>query len=187
MPVYDVAETYSIRIDASPERVWTQLLNADFAGLPVARRLMALRSFGRRKPPESEPHTLATLTSGGGKGGFVELARMPGEEIVLGIIGRFWRPDAPVLRDWKAAEFVAMSPPGQAKAAWNFYLQSDAGATILSTETRVQCCGQAARIKFRLYWALIGFFSGWIRKEILKMVKRNCEGAAGLTHNTGQL
>jgi hypothetical protein len=186
MPVYDVAEAYSVRIAASPERVWNELLNADFTGLPVARRLMALRSFGRRKPPAGEPHTLATLTSGG-KGGFIELARVPGEEIVLGVIGRFWRPDAPVLRDWKAAEFVAMSAPGQAKAAWNFSLRANAGATILSTETRVQCCGQAARIKFRLYWALIGFFSGWIRKEMLKMVRRNCESAAGLTHNTEPL
>jgi hypothetical protein len=152
-------------------------MSADFSQMPISRRLMALRTFGRRKPPAGEPRTLATLGARGA-GGFYELARVPEEEIVLAIIGRFWRPDAPVLRDWKPEEFSALSPPGMAKAGWIFYLTEADGATVLSTETRVQCCGRAARIKFHLYWTLIGFFSGWIRKEMLQMVKSNSESPA---------
>ena len=177
MPEYDVAAAYSIRIAATRPRVWNELMNADFMSLPVARRLMALRTFGRRKPASKSPQTLATIGAAGA-GGFLEIARVPEEEIVLAIIGRFWRPDAPVLRDWKPEEFSTLSPPGMAKACWNFYLTEADGVTVLSTETRVQCCGRAARIKFRLYWTLIGFFSGWIRKEMLQMVKRNSESPA---------
>ena len=91
------------------------------------------------------------------------------------MVGKFWRLDAPVLRDWKPEEFAALTPPGQAKATWNFYLQEANDGTLLSTETRVQCMGRATRIKFSCYWMLIGFFSGWIRKEMLQMVKRSSE------------
>jgi hypothetical protein len=174
MPQYDVKAAYTMRIAASPQRVWDEIMNADFSQLPVARRLMALRTFGRRKPPAGEPRTLGTMGSRGA-GGFIELARIPQQEIVLAIIGRFWRPDAPVLRDWKPEEFSSLSPQGMAKAGWNFYLTPADGGTDLTTETRVQCFGQDTRIKFRMYWTLIGFFSGWIRKEMLRMIKKNCE------------
>jgi hypothetical protein len=174
MPRYDVKAAYSIRIAAPPHRVWDEIMNADLSSLPVARRLMALRTLGRRKPPSGQPRTLESMGARGA-GGFLEVAHVPEQEIVLAIVGRFWRPDAPVLRDWKPEEFSTLSPQGMAKAVWNFYLAPTEGATELSTETRVQCFGQSTRFKFRLYWTLIGFFSGWIRKEMLQMIKHNSE------------
>ncbi len=182
MPQYDVKAAYSMHIEASPQRVWEEIMKADFSSLPVARRLMALRTFGRRKPRTGQPRTLGSL--GGsmgarGAGGFLEVARVPEQEIVLAIVGRFWRPDAPVLRDWKPEEFSILSPRDMAKAVWNFYLVPTEDATELSTETRVQCFGQSTRFKFKLYWTLIGFFSGWIRKEMLRMIKRNSEQPLG--------
>jgi hypothetical protein len=174
MPRYDVKAAYSMRIAAPPQRVWDEIMNANFSNLPVARRLMALRTFGRRKPATGQPRTLGSMGARGA-GGFLEIARVPEQEIVLAIIGRFWRPDAPMLRDWKAEEFSTIAPQGMAKAGWNFYLVPTEGATELSTETRVQCFGRSTGIKFRLYWTLIGFFSGWIRKEMLEMIKRSSE------------
>ncbi len=174
MPAYDVKAAYSICIAATPQRVWEELLNADFTSMPIARRLMRLRTLGRRKPASNAPRTLATMGSGGA-GGFLELSRVAEQEIVLAIVGKFWLPHAPVLRDWKPEEFAALAPYGSAKAAWNFYLTAEASTTRLSTETRVLCYGRATRMQFRLYWFVIGFFSGWIRKEMLEAVKRNCE------------
>ncbi len=181
MPAYDVRAAYSILIAATPQRVWEELLNADFHSMLITRRLMRLRSLGHRKPTAGRPSTLATMGSGGA-GGFLEISRVPEQEIVLAIAGRFWLPHAPVLRDWKAEEFPALAPYGAAKAAWNFYLTAEGNKasgieTRLSTETRVLCFGRSARMQFRLYWFLISFFSGWIRKEMLEMVKRKCEGA----------
>lgn len=183
MPQYDVKAAYSMRINAPQQRVWNEIMNADFSNLPVARRLMALRTFGRRKPAAGQPRTLESMGSRGA-GGFQEIARVQEQEIVLAIVGRFWRPDAPVLRDWKAEEFSTLMPQGMAKAGWNFYLLPilTEGATQLSTETRVQCFGQSTRVKFRAYWAMIGFFSGWIRKEMLEMVKRNSEQPLSSSH-----
>ncbi len=173
MPAYDLKAAYSVRIAAPRERVWDELLKADLTNLPLARRLMTLRSLGRRKAPSGRPTTLASMGRSGG--GFQEIACLPEQEIVQGIIGRFWCPDAPLLRGWNPADFMTLAPHGQAKAAWNFHLETSADGTILSTETRVQCWGLWARIVFRTYWALIGFFSGLIRKEMLQMVKRDSE------------
>ena len=175
MPAYDVRAAYSILIAATPQRVWEELLNADFNSLPITRRLMRLRSLGRRKPATGQPVPWRPWVPAV-SGGFLEIGRVPEQEIVGAIAGRFWLPHAPVLRDWKAEEFPALAPHGAAKAAWNFYLTAEGNKTRLSTETRVLCFGRAARIQFRLYWFLIGFFSGWIRKEMLEMVKRKCEG-----------
>lgn len=174
MPAYDVKAAYSMPIAATPQRIWQECMNADFSQLPLARTLMSIRTLGRKKPPGGEPRTLETMGASG-SGGFFEVARIPEQEIVLAIIGKFWRPDAPVLRDWKPEDFSSLAPEGKAKATWNFFLTPQGEQTILSTETRILCYGGAARMKFRAYWTLIGFFSGLIRKEMLAMIKRNSE------------
>jgi hypothetical protein len=171
MPTFDVAEEHEIMIAAPSSRVWSELLRADFSRLPVVRRLTRLRSLGRRTEPQPQMPTLQAMT----RGGFLELARLPEEEIVFGIIGRFWRPVATVQRGWRPNEFAVLTPAGSAKAVWNFALKEQNGSTLLTTITRVQCFGKGAKFKFRLYWMLIGFFSGWIRKMMLRAIKLESE------------
>ena len=175
MPAYDVKATYSIHVAAGPARVWQEAMNVDFSQMPLARRLIALRTLGRRKQHAAgKPLTLATMADTDA-GGFKEIGRIPQQEIVLAIIGKFWRPDAPILRDWNPEEFATLAPAGYGKAAWNFRLLPDGDQTIVSTETRVLCHGRLESILFRCYWTLISFFSGLIRKEMLQMIKRNSE------------
>ncbi|MGH9649109.1 MAG: hypothetical protein ACRD3I_01435, partial [Terriglobales bacterium] len=65
---------------------------------------------------------------------------------------------------------------GYAKAMWNFTVErAEEGVTRLATETRVVTYGSSARRKFRAYWLVVGPFSGLIRKEMLRLVKRNAE------------
>jgi hypothetical protein len=62
------------------------------------------------------------------------------------------------------------------KAAWNLrVVDSRPGLSLLTTETRVQCFGFAARRRFRLYWAFVGPFSGLLRRSLLGGVKRGAE------------
>ncbi len=75
-----------------------------------------------------------------------------------------------------ADDFAEFSRPGYAKVAWNFKLRADSTeSTVLSTETRIKCFDSAAFWKFRLYWSLVGPFSGLIRKAILEQVKTKAE------------
>jgi hypothetical protein len=106
----------------------------------------------------------------------VILAEVPNDELVIGVAGKFWRPDGGRCVKLTADDFLGFSRLGYTKAAWDFKLRAEAPkSTVLSTETRVKCFGRAALWKFRLYWSLVAPFSGIIRKAILKQVKVEAE------------
>jgi len=103
------------------------------------------------------------------------LATVPEQEVLLGIAGRFWRPDGGIVPSLTPEEFWTFHRDGYAKAVWNFSLAPANDDTLLSTETRVQTFGRAATAKFRFYWLLVGPFSGLMRKAMLREVKRIAE------------
>ena len=108
--------------------------------------------------------------------GFTQLAEVPGEELVFGLAGRFWRLDGGLERLGGPDEFRAFAKDGCVKAAWNLrVVDSRPGESLLTTETRVHCFGGAARRKFRSYWAFVGPFSGLLRRSLLASVKRTAE------------
>jgi hypothetical protein len=103
---------------------------------------------------------------------------IPQREIVLGIAGRFWRPDGGIVRGLTPAEFGDFHREGHARAVWNFSLAPADGGTQLGTETRVQAFGRSATMKFRMYWIFVRPFSGMIRNAMLNQVKRIAEQPA---------
>jgi hypothetical protein len=94
--------------------------------------------------------------------------------MVLGLTGKFWKINGD-LRQINSENFQEFNEKGFAKAAWNFSLDEAGGATLLKTETRVQCLDEKSRKDFGFYWTLIQPFSGWIRKEMLKTIKKHAE------------
>ena len=173
MPTHDFAARYETRISAPPAVVYQCLLTADFNRVWIVRLLMSLRT-GRRVRARGAPTDLRERLEGTG---FVMLSEVHNQEIVIGVTGRFWRRDGGRYLDLEPADFARFSRAGYAKAVWNFLLQPAADGTVLSTETRIQCLGRGARWKFRLYWTVVGPFSGMIRRAILGQVKRAAESA----------
>ena len=108
--------------------------------------------------------------------GFTLLGEQPGEELVLGTVGRFWHGGGET-RPISPARFREPTPPGTAKAAWSFAVDRRPGGTELRTETRVLCADAAARRRFRAYWLLIRPFSGLIRREMLAAVRSAAESS----------
>ncbi len=176
-PHPDASELHQIRIAATPEDVLRALRTTDLGDSSVVRALVALRSLPHRifaggKQRAARRITLQTLIDAG----FGRLAEAP-DEIVLGVIGRFWRPAGNV-EPFSREAFSAPVREGMARAVWNFRVASACdGETILSTETRVTCGDATSRIKFRLYWTLIRPFSGLIRVVMLKAVRRAAESS----------
>jgi hypothetical protein len=118
--------------------------------------------------------TLDTLL----EGGFVILGEEPGRELVMGVVGKFWRPASGIERI-EAEDFESFDRPGFAKGALNFAVgERGESRTLLTTETRVLCTDASARRKFRLYWRAIGPFSGVIRHLMLREVRRDAEAAS---------
>jgi hypothetical protein len=171
LPDYQVSASYSTTIRASVESTYASLAKADFANLPIFRVLMTLRGY---RPGNTAPNSSATKPNRR-FGSFLELAVVPEEEVVLGIAGRFWRPDGGIVRDLTIEEFLRFRREGYAKGVWNFHISLASEGTRLSTETRVQTFGRPAALKFRAYWLLIGPFSGLIRWAMLREVKRIAE------------
>lgn len=167
LPVCDVHARYQALFPAPPERVHPLILDLDWSRSPLVRWLVLLRGLGSAK-------IKLTQTNPPGSG-FTLLGEEPGRELVVGMVGRFWLPTAEVCRV-SPDEFVGFARPGYAKMAMNFLTEPmPGGACLLSTETRVMCLGPRARRYFRLYWSLIGPFSGLIRKEALRLVRRQLE------------
>ena len=178
LPHYDVNEIHAVNIGAPPERVYGALLSYRISRGPILRFLFGLRSLpflftarGRAalRARQAEPPFVEMLQRGSG---FVKVAEAPNEELVVGLVGKFWQltPEEVKLADGDA--FLRFNDPAYAKAAMNFHLAPNANGTTLSTETRVRVPNPASLRRFRFYWALIGLFSGLIRLEMLWGIKR---------------
>ena len=184
LPHADFAAAREICIEAPAAVVYERLLATDFYTSWIVRLLMSLRT-GRRI--RQQPRPAGDLRQRFERTGFAVLAERPNEEVVIGVAGKFWRPDGGRHLNLRADDFLEFSRPGEAKAAWNFRLKpGKLQGTVLSTETRIACFGRAARWKFGCYWALIAPFSSVIRKAILRRVKAEAELAVGRKQDMGR-
>jgi hypothetical protein len=195
MPTFDVVERHSTLVRASPERVYAALRATDLGGSLVPVTLMALR----RLPAaiitlvRSPRRMLAELRKGRTsrarrreglrladfeRAGFRIVAERAPEELVIGLLGRFWTPRGGLCAMVSLDDFRTGPPEGLALAGWNFTVRSErAGLTMLATETRVWCSANA-RARFRAYWLIVRPGSGLIRRAMLRSIRREAESAA---------
>jgi len=143
------------------------------------RVLMGLRmvpawtaiALRRRRPAKKQP---AGEQRSVGAANFTLIAETPGEEFVLGIMGRFWTPTGGVVRA-TADRFWLPPPAGLAQAVWNFRVTPGVSGTELSTETRVRCADPATRQQFLRYWRVIRLGSDLIRGSMLRRIRNTAE------------
>lgn len=165
IPDFMVSKRHAVKIHAPLNSVYFSLLGVNFRDSRVIRWLFRLRGI---------PGNALTL-SGYGEAGFIPLARIEKQEVLFGLVGRFWTY-APELLFMNPETFRRFQQEGYAKAVINFSFHRLAGdLTRVETETRVHCTDQASRNRFRLYWFFISPFSAWIRQEMLRLIKRASE------------
>lgn len=175
MPRWDFVERHETVVRAPPERVWMAMRTMDLSRSPIVRVLFGLRSLPALFSRKRRERALGATFDGLLRSGFVLLAEKPREEVVLGLVGRFWRPTGNLVRV-DPSEFRTFGRPGMTVAAWNFTLAPDSsGGVRLATETRVRCTDAASRRAFGRYWAVVGPFSGLIRAEMLRAIRRAAE------------
>jgi hypothetical protein len=170
LPVYEFSERHRVAIAAPAERIDEAVRTVSLAEIPIARALWFLRRLGRRYGDVRRPFVDGALERS------VVLDDVPGEGVVLGLTGQFWRIQGgdrgqrPRTRE----EFLAYDRPDACKAVIDFRV----GSSLLSTETRVHVPDPVARRKFRRYWLVIRPFSGMIRILFLRAARRRAEAAA---------
>jgi hypothetical protein len=164
IPRYHFSEKHSAMTGADAHSLYRSVVALDLSRSAVVRLLY----FLRRMPRTSL--TLAGMTSVG----FKVLGSEEDRELVIGVIGRFWKP-VPLLLDVPPASFSSFDEKGYAKAALNYLIEETGSGCRLSTETRIYCTSAGALAGFAAYWALIRPFSGLIRRAMLREILRNAE------------
>lgn len=164
LPQYTHRTQHTILIKASREKIVPLIDELDLSGSAVIRFLFWLRGM----PPRM------LNKAGLNREKFIELEKTD-HELVLGLIGQFWKPSGN-LQHFKPQDFLTFHQPGFVKAAWNFRLiERSADTFTLETETRIYCTDEWSRRKFARYWFFIRPFSGWVRKEMLRTIKNKAE------------
>ena len=177
LPEFDVSKRHAISVPAPAPRVYSELLRYDFGESFVTSLLMGLRGYGFRGKRTGQAE-VSSLSEQLERFAFTLLEEKPGEELVFGLVGKFWRPDGG-LRRLSREEFAAFREPGFAKAAWNLRVEPGRGtASELSTETRVLCLDERARRKFLVYWRVVEPFSSLIRRSLLRGISRAATSSA---------
>jgi hypothetical protein len=152
LPSYEFGARHEVPVDASPALADRALREVTYKEVPLVRGLLFARGLGARRGADA---VLATMVPRA-----TVLEDVPGEGIVLGLSGRFWR-----LRGHSA------EPP--ATAVIDFRVRPGS----LTTETRVHVPDPVSRRKFARYWRVVRPFSGLIRVLLLRAAKRRAESA----------
>lgn len=188
MPVYDVVERHHTMVRAAPRTVFAAIRAFDLSESLLTRALLFARALPEvlvallRSPrtalAEPRARRAELRFADFERAGFRVIAERAPQELVIGVLGKFWRLRSDLRPDVSAADFAAGPPQGYALAGWNFtVVPQHEGMTELRTETRVRCAADV-RKKFRAYWLLIKPGSSLIRWEILRAVRRAAEARA---------
>src|SRR5687767_11406395 len=119
LPDYRHNEVHETVIAASPEAVMRAVKDMTAREVPLARTLFGIRELPARLlgRPRLDRDADRPILDVAISGGFVLLSDEPAE-IILGVVGKFWRPaGADFVRLASPEDFLASSPEGYAKAA----------------------------------------------------------------------
>ena len=169
LPSYDISDGVAVVVDADVPRTWDALMGVDLIELGRQRPLIGMLGALRALPelvgqlvhgePPSRPPERITLRDMSAlpreQGGWVLLSERPGEEIALGLVGKFWKPVIEYAQV-PAEDFAAFSEPGFAKTVYALSLKplDDDAGTLLSAVMRTATTDESARRWFRRYWSL---------------------------------
>lgn len=174
MPRFDFIERHEIDVEAPASVAYRAARSFDMVRSAVVLALMAVRGIPHLLSGKFQPArhlTIETLL----ENGFSLIREEPGVEIVIGVVGKFWRPDSGVLRI-TGDQFIDFDEAGYAKALWNFRVDPDgSGRSKVTTETRIACTDGSSRRKFGAYWMVVGPFSALIRRLMLRQIRRAAE------------
>lgn len=178
MPAYDVVERHHVRVAAPAGITFAAAQEMDLLGSPIVRALVRTREAILGAAPDERPRPAGLLAETQALGWGV-LAEIPGHEVVVGAVTRPWEASV-TFRALPPEAFAAFREPGYVKIAWT--LRADPlgpTASVFRTETRAIATDDAARARFRRYWALASPGIVLIRWVSLPPLRRDAERRAG--------
>jgi hypothetical protein len=163
-------EHHSIVVGAEPRAALAAIGAVRLRDVPIVGALFTLRGIPHRAD--------ATLLEFFGTSPFLILEEEPGRELVFGVVGPFWqlrRGRLPPRIPATPAEFRAALAEGRMAAVGNFRVEPTEDGSRLWTETWGWVPGSVEATAFTAYWMLVGPFSAWIRRLLLRAGRRGAE------------
>jgi hypothetical protein len=190
LPVFDVSDEVAVVVEADAATTWQTLMNTDLIQVGQRRPLVGVLGALRALPEiashllhgESPPGAPDRLTLRGtteipaDRGGWILLGERPGEEIALGMVGRFWRPVIEYAHT-TPDRFTAFDVPGYAKTVYALGVRPiDRDRTLVRAVMRTATTDAAARRWFRRYWMLgVGPGAHALVNGLLDVVREDAE------------
>ncbi|WP_158888114.1 hypothetical protein [Amycolatopsis anabasis] len=152
-------------VDAAPDEVYAAAHALDLA--QIRRPLFdVLRRLCVRACPA--PLTLDELET---RSPWTVLGELPGEEIVFGVAGQFWRPGG----DWRRLEprdFADFAEPGYGKLVVSLSVRPyGRRRSLVTVDVRVLLDDPASWVRFRRIWPLAGPLIGRFQAALLCAVE----------------
>jgi hypothetical protein len=197
LPAYDVSDAVATVVNADVNTTWQALMEADLIEVGRSRPLVGVLGAIRVLPdivshmlhgelPSRPPQHLRlrdTATIPPDEGGWVLLGERPGDEIALGLVGKFWRP---VIEFAKvpADRFRDFAEPGYAKTIYSLSVRTlDERSTLLSGVMRTATTDDHARRWFRRYWTYgVGSGAHILVNGLLEVTREIAEARAGVAN-----
>ena len=176
MPAYDVQEVHTTHVDAPPAKAYAAILAVTPGETALARPFLWVRTLPARVGGTGRiddalwSRPFLTVPSP------AILGSAPDKEIVVGLIGEFWK-----LRHGKRVEvqsreqFMAFNRSGFAVSTLSFHVDPESSGSRVTTITRVRTTDADSRRAFLRYWRVIGTGSAVLRRTWLRAVKARAE------------
>jgi hypothetical protein len=190
LPVFDVSDELAVVVEAGTDRTWTALMSADLIEVGRRRPLVATLGALRVLPeivahlvhgeaPSTPPSRLTlrdTTELPASGGGWILLGERPGQELALGLVGKFWRPVIQYA-DVDAGQFTAFGEAGWAKSVYALSVAAiDDEHTLLRAVMRTVATDEQARRWFRRYWTLgVGSGAHVLVHGLLEVIREDAE------------
>jgi hypothetical protein len=163
-------ELHRITVSAPPDAAWYAARHFDGADIPWVRVLFDLRTLpskllGQNPPSGGEARLgVDSITSQGA--GFRLLEEVPGTEVVVGAIGRFWELDIP-FASVEPGRFAAFAARGWGKVAWSIRVEPFDRGSQITLELRTSATDDDSWTSLNRYFSVIGPFSHLIRSSVM--------------------
>jgi hypothetical protein len=182
LPHSDAVLRTGVVVSARPADTYLWLKQFDFARIcePVGRAVEGMRALtpsiaqvahrARRVPPSAR----FLLEDAVGRG-FVLLSEDPRGHIVLGAVGKLWRPRIELL-PLDREEFLSFHEAKYVKAVFGFVLKRyGRDRTTLKHESRFLATDDSARTHFRRFWPGAEPFAAFFMQRALKSLASTLE------------
>jgi hypothetical protein len=182
LPVYDVALTEHLVVEAGVDRLYATARDFDFMTVraPLVSVLMTARALPgrlRRNAPEA-PTRLRLASDLGALPGWLVLGQDPAHELAFGAVGRFWTANL----QWHQVpveDFAGFDEPGWGKIGCHLLVRPDGPTrSLLTYECRTATTDPASRRAMARYWWAIRPFVGYILRATLRTIARDAERSA---------